>query len=296
MQNNIDYSAERSESGSGQARWQDDTILLVMTYSKLHRYIPAIRENLDLFWPDRPQTVYASDAPLEGDDVILQEGDSFLDVLEGSIDQIDALYPAAKYVFVLLEDICPLGPVDEAKLARAQTMLREKSCKHLNHHWRNKKAFCFKYFCIDDPVHLLDGDIDIRSMPRWQTFHNAIPASFWEIDHLRDIVDQKRALGHVDPWSFELPVQPVCEDHFIWDAIWPTVPDGFLTQGAINSKAITRNGFPPSPLRTQLRREYCGYDSRIMSVLKRTQLRLKSEPKDPKAAKVEQLRTSQHSA
>lgn len=292
MQNNTDYSADRSEK----VRWQDDTILLVMTYSKLHRYIPAIRENLDLFWPDRPQTVYASDAPLEGDDVILQQGESFLDVLEGSIDRIEAEYPSAKHVFVLLEDVCPLGPVDEDKLARAQTMLRDGAYKHVNHLWADKRKFRFKYLSIDDPVRLADDDIEIRSIPRWQTFHNSIPASFWELGHLRDIVNQKRALGHLDPWSFELPVQPVTEDHFIWAGIWPTVPDGFLTAGGINVKAITRGGFAPSPLRTQLRREYCGYDSRVMSVLKRTQLRLQNKIKDPKTANVEQLRTSQHSA
>lgn len=296
MQNNADYSAAISDGGMEKERWQDDTILLVMTYSKLHRYIPAIRENLDLFWPGRPQTVYASDAPLEGDDVIVQSEGTFLDVLEASIEQIRARFAWAKHVFILLEDICPLGPVEEDRLARAQALLRAKSGKHMNHRWATKCGLHLKYLCVDNPIKMVAEDVVVMSIPHWQHYHNQIPASFWELDHLQDIVAQKRELGYLDPWSFELPAHPVKEDHFVFDGIWPTVPDGFLTKGGINGTALYGKNYPPSPLKTQLRREFCGYDNVIMSFLKYKKSKWQNKHKDPKTTTVEHRRPSQHNA
>ena len=241
------------------SNWQDDTVLLVLTYSKLHKYIPAIRQNLDLFWPDRPRTVIATDAPLEGDDVISETGDSFLAVLENALAKIEQELEGVRHVFLLLEDLCPLGPVDTSKLDLGQAYMRQHGFGQIAHCWPVNENVAFKYLPSDAHPDFEASDPRLMWMPTWALMHNCLVASVWKIDHLKDIVGQKRNMGQVDPWSFELPVQPVNVDHLMYWSAWPTVRDGFLRGGQLNPDVFSRWRIPSSPLLSQLSTEYFGH-------------------------------------
>lgn len=269
--NMVDSLGTKAVNAGG---WIEDTVLLVLGFSKTERYFPLIRQNLDQFWPGRPRTLFVTDGDAVGDDVVRGKDCSFLELLSVAVTAAKEKFPSVKNVFLLLEDLCPLGPVDEAKLARAQHLLRGEGKKFLCHIWERKLNGRAFYDYLDGPGSLRDGEVSLFDMTDTFAHPNSLVASFWEIGHLEDVIAAKRTLELHDPWSFELPLADQTEKHFMFSGAWPVIKDGFFVQGRLNTKAIARREYPDSPLMSQLRKEYCGVDSFHVVALKRAWLRL----------------------
>jgi hypothetical protein len=268
----VDGLGARTVSVGG---WPNDTILLVMAYSKTEQYLPAIRQNLDLFWPGRPRTLYVTDGEVSGSDVVQAKGTSFVELLAAASAAIRERFPDATNAFVLLEDLCPLWPVDEAAMSRAQDLVRRHQKKFICHNWKARITDrTSRYDHWDGPLALKDDKITLFLMPKDCEFFNCLVASFWNLDHLDHVLAVKCALDLHDPWSFELPLPDNEDDHFMFEGIWPVAIDGFSARGKINSESVARRGFPASPLLSQLRKKYCGVDSYHLAALKRAWFRL----------------------
>ncbi len=255
-------------SGSRQEGWQDDTILLVLTYSKLEHYLPEIRANLEQFWPNRPTTIFVTDGAAEGEDVLRFEGVSFVELLSNAVTAVQERHPEAGYVFVLLEDLCPLGPVDEAKLALAQRVIRESKNKFLAHIWVRHPLAPWKTGEWDLSETLEHEGVTLIPMDRSSEEYNCLVACFWDIDHLQDVISEKLDQGATDPWSFELPLTSKQPSHYLLEGAWPTSVHGFYEKGELNVESLTSKDFPNSPLMSKLRKDYCGYDSYALASLK----------------------------
>lgn len=265
-QNVVDGLGTQPANAGG---WPNDTVLLVLAYSKTEKYFPVIRQNLDQFWPGRPRTLYVTDGDATGDDVIRAKDVSFLELLSEALSAVRDRYPSAENVFLLLEDLCPLGPVDEAKLACAQDLLRSQGKKFLCHVWERKTDGTTYYQYLDGPDSLRNDEISLFQISGSFTHPNSLVAVFWEMDHLEDVIAAKLELDCHDPWAFEVALEDQNEDHFMFSGVWPVYKDGFLIRGKLNLRAISRRECPDSPLLSQLRIEYCGVDSYHATALKR---------------------------
>lgn len=240
-----------------------------MTYSKMERYIPAIRQNLDIFWPDRPPMLVVSDGALRGDDVHIGTSTAFLRLLSEGLTALRARQPEAKFVFVLLEDLCPLAPVDDDRLISAFDVLKAAGGDYLLNHWPTKKHRPWVDENWDLSASLSQGRTRLMPMSHAYETYNSLVACIWNIDYLTGLIAAKIAKGTGDPWGFERYAQGHQKQHYVLENAWPTFANGFMIAGRVNERCVTEMSFPPSPLMSQLRRDYCGADSFLRACVKR---------------------------
>lgn len=252
---------QTTSSNSAFGRWTDDTLLLFLFHTKTEQYLSSSRQNLDLFWPGRPKTLFVTDGEARGEDVVCFKEGSFVELLNATVQHVIEHQSWAKHVFVLLDDLCPLAPVDEAALADIQHQFRQHGGHALSHVWSSNAGPWYKgQWDHTDRVQV--GNLSMREVPKDCVFYNCLVACVWDVDHLADVIEQKLNAGIKDPWGFEQPLSDDAPKHFLVPDIWPTRPDGILRRGQLNDKLMFHR-FPPSPLLSQIRKEYCGSDSRI---------------------------------
>lgn len=255
-------------------QWQDDCVLLLMTYSKMEHLVSEALLNLELFWPGRPETFVVTDGELRGDNIIHSSQPTFVELLAFAVQRIKLERPQASNVFVLLEDLTPLGPVDEALLLSAQELRITGGFKYVGHRWEADASKPWKrgeWSVENAPA---KDDVEFVPIPKDWNFYNNLCPSVWDINYLSDLLQNKIAIGALDPWAFESPVAECQADHFLIEAIWPTVKDGAYRKGNLNVKAVLNPDFPSSPLMDKLRKEYCGSKFRTVARLKRKRNRL----------------------
>ena len=253
----------------GPELWGNDVALLVMTYRKMEKYLPAIRQNLDLFWPNRPQMLIATDGQARGDDVFVGTSASFLGLLSEAIHELCLRFPRAQYVFVLLEDLCPLEPVDDTRLTEAFRVLKAAGGHYLLNHWPTKRHRPWVDENWDLGASLSQGRTRLMPMSRSYETYNSLVACIWHVDYLSQLITAKLARGIGDPWGFERYLEGAEEQHYVLENAWPTFANGFMIAGRVNERCVTEPAFPASPLMSQLRREYCGADSFLRAFVKR---------------------------
>ncbi|MCV2875278.1 hypothetical protein OE810_03305 [Rhodobacteraceae bacterium XHP0102] len=249
--------------------WGQDVSLLVMTYSKMEKYLPAIRQNLDLFWPNRPDMLIATDGQAEGEDVFVGTSASFLGLLSEALHELRLRFPKVQYVFLLLEDLCPLAPVDDARLSEAFRILKGAGGQYMLNHWPTKRHRPWDDENWDISQSLSEGRTRLMPMSRRYETYNSLVACIWRMDYLEQLIDAKLARGIADPWGFERYLDGVQEQHYLLENAWPTFANGFMIAGSVNARCVTEPALPASPLMSQLRREYCGADSFLQACLKR---------------------------
>ncbi len=237
-------------------------------------YIPNVLRNLDLFWPGRPRTIVVTDGDWDDSEVIRRPGLSFVELLEAAVAEVRHRVPSARHVFLMLEDLCPLAPVDEVVVAQAQDLLRSHDKKFMAMIWPCPKGGPLRYGEWEENGVLKEGPVRLVKFPQHCEFKNSLVSATWEIQHLEDVIADKRAKGISNPWEFETPAEGDDEDHYMFEGIWPTWKDGFSARGKINGRLVTRQHLPNSPLLSQLRRQYCGFDSYIAAGAKYTGQRL----------------------
>ena len=249
--------------------WGHDTALLVMTYSKMEKYLPAIRQNLDIFWPNRPAMLIATDGAAAGEDVFVGTSASFLGLLSEALHELRSRFPKVQYVFVLLEDLCPLAPVDDARLTEAFSALKAAGGHYMLNHWPTKRHRPWTDENWDLAASLSEGRTRLMPMSRGYETYNSLVACIWRVTYLEQLIGAKLARGIGDPWGFERYLDGAQEQHYVLENAWPTFANGFMIAGRVNARCVTEPAFPASPLMSQLRREYCGADSFARACLKR---------------------------
>ncbi len=195
---------------------------------------------------------------LSGPNVLTFKDTTFVELLDRSLRELRAQRPEAKYVFVMLEDLCPLDSVDETALAEIYGTVKQRSIKFVSLPWSYAHLLRFvdeanSFDCIETNrrFYLLAPDSD---------FHTAIITSIWDVDHLQWILQEKLSLGLHDPWAFERPLMKNPEEHYMVRGVWPIVADGFLHRGNLNANIFRHSKWPESKLLSQLRVEFCGRD------------------------------------
>lgn len=253
----------------GQMLWGQDIALLLMTYSKMEKFLPAIRENLDLFWPLRPPMVVVTDGDARGEDVYVGSSKQFLCLLEEGLGELRRRFPQAKYAFVLLEDLCPLAPVDDQRLTAAFEVMKLHGGDYLLNHWPTKKHRPWIDENWDLSASLSEGRTRLMPMSHSYETYNSLVACIWKIEYLEQLLKLKISQGTHDPWGFERYTAGAQTQHYVLENAWPTFANGFMMAGEVNARCVTDFSFPKSPLMSQLRHAYCGADSYTWACLKR---------------------------
>jgi hypothetical protein len=250
--------------------WGEEVALLVLTYSKLEYLLPEVRGNLDLFWASRPKTFYVTDGSAIGEDVFVERSVNFVELLGAAIKKLRNRCPQVTHVVLLLEDLCPLSKVDDELLQDAFSTLCSRQKKFMTVQWPVHEGYVWKRDSWATSVGAItSGRVNLTRIPfGWDAF-NSLVVCFWDLEYLEGIIYRKIGLGLGDPWSFEHPLPDQFEEHYLLQDAWPTYNNGFMWNGEFNSKCVTRRYFPPSPLLSALRREYCGYDSLVLSQISR---------------------------
>ena len=248
------YRAEGAVLRAGES-WPADSALLLLTYSKNEKYVAPARENLALFWPNHPRLHVVTDGALTGEDVICRPGLRFAELLRRALDEVRTRQPGVRYVYLLLEDLVPLGPVDEPYLLNVE------------HAMRDHGGLFFSTLCrgsgkqsalplASDQFGALAETLGLRRLNAEASAYNCLVACFWDVGYLTRVLDAKLSQGQTSPWQFETPDPEVMEPHVLAEDCWPTFRSGFLKLGA-HSKHLDRpHGFPASPLLAMLQAEY----------------------------------------
>lgn len=236
------------------------THLLIATCEKHERFIPAVRDTLKLHWPTHPPATVLTDGRLVGEGVYCRPGLSFVALLHAGLERLGARSPVPSHVYLMLEDLCPLWPVDMAYLARLEAAAVGGDLPAVHMLFKPRRAWPRRDFA---PTAERIGGVELY---RWSDRYvpkNALVATLWQRAALASLCKRMLDAGVSDPWTFEAAPNPASVAHRVATLRWPTVKHGFLRKGALNPRAVRDLKVRPSPLRDALRREFCGATSRF---------------------------------
>ena len=231
-----------------------DTALLLLTYSRNERYVDPALQNLARFWPEHPPLFVVTDGDLRGGDVLRHPEADFTKLLSLALDDLQARKPDCRFVYLLLEDLAPLGPVDDAYMRAVETAMRTHGGQYVYFLWQPERKSHGAAAQADD----LGGaaaSLGLRRLhPERDDAFNSLVACLWDLNHLRDVVCRKLALGQTSPWQFEFAIDGDETSHYVTRPVWPTLKHGVLSNGAVSKDVVKdvlyRRAFPPSPLLT----------------------------------------------
>ena len=112
-------------------------IILLLTYSRNEWLIPSIRPTLGILWPDHPRVITVSDSPQPADIDLAYPGRNFCQLLHDCVEELIAdEREAPDHVYLLLEDLCPLRPLDPVFLAAIERIAHDMKLDaiHFDHH------------------------------------------------------------------------------------------------------------------------------------------------------------------
>ncbi|MCO6384004.1 hypothetical protein [Oceanicola sp. 502str15] len=257
--------ASKSAGHSGAA----EEALFVMTCQKYERYLNASLQNLDEFWPEHPPAYVVTDGAIEGERVFRKPGSNFVELLSHALDELEQHMPECGHVFLMLEDLAPLAPVDDDYLTKVRDLIRTQNKKYFFVLWNTDDAI--EGCDFSEPADDLGEDaeaLSLRTINADYRAFNSLVVCYWEIGHLRDVLSYKLTAGETDPWRFEFPALGLNEDHYHTKPMWPTFQSGVLKRGAISAAIKKPHAFGPSPLLTQVQKELSS-SSRILWDIRR---------------------------
>jgi len=251
-----------------------DTVVVISTHQATARYVSLVRSAIDVFWPDRPTVRFLSDGGVEqGDDVYIEPEPRFVPLLLRGVARVRAEFPAARYLFHMLEDHCPLRTCDAEKISAIAQIARSENLAAVSFPtyfwpWNNTDATEYPDGLVRtwrriDTVEM-NGEMFAR-VPKTFFRYFQVQPTLWRIDYLHAVLDAACRAGIFDPWGFEAMRLPQAEQHYIAQYKWPTVHHGFLTGGTINPKAVD---FIDARLGDSIRRRFIrdavGFDNEFM--------------------------------
>lgn len=230
---------------------QDSRVVALMLFgpglAPQHDRVMAITK---AFWPEAPRLYSAVPealAPVTGDDVIRCRQQSWVGLLREALLFIRERHPACTHVFSLIEDHCPLRPVDAGRLRR-----------HVDAALAGDFA-CTSFVTYDWPWQITAPD-DRDEQGRVRTWavrdvfsrdeavFARVPTDFfrpnqcqpglWRLDYYLALCDEALARGLDNAWAFEEQRFDGQQPHMVADYPWPSVHHGFMAQGRVNPEAI----------------------------------------------------------
>lgn len=240
------------------ADWSD-TILLILSHSKTEKYLYEIHENLNIFWPEKPQSVTVTDGDLHGEGIFNIKDRTFTELLHAALQRVQADFTNKSYIFLLLEDLCPFGDVDNKALLSIKEEMQNRGISYASFPWHY--AELNRLLDQNQEKWIVKDNLELALLAPGGNFHIGVIASIWDMNHLIWVVENKISKGILDPWGFERAVDGNTQPHYMVRGLWPVVADGFLHRGKINRVLFTYQDWPPSPLLSRLRKEVCGIDS-----------------------------------
>jgi hypothetical protein len=234
----------------------------------MRKYACAIEAAVDHCWPAHPTIYFISDCDLPkiGRCVCLEDG-CWTEILLNGLLTVQREHPQLDYLFLILDDHCPLQPCDSAALANYLDIAREHDLGVISfptYDWPWARTEW-----VDYPDGLVRTwrriDIEIIQGYRlavvpYQFFrYFQIQPAFWKVEYLVWTCRAALAGSVTDPWAFEAMRLDGARRHYIADYKWPSVHHGFIAEGKINPEAISyMSRKHVTKLRQQLIRECVG--------------------------------------
>lgn len=242
----IDYSEREAQPLPEEVEWFPDTALLLSTCAKYEYLAAAAVENLDLFWPKHPGVHIATDGDLDWPGAIRKPESSFAELIQFALETIKERQPEVRYVYVLLEDLAPLGPVNEQYVYDVEKLMRAHDADYCLAPFPNSSVEnIYRRLSTrlgEDGERLKICEVDPES-----PYFNSLVVTCWKVSHLEDVLRAKLETGETDPWSFETPVDGIRSHHYASSSCWPTLRHGLMLKGDFHPK-IEVCDFGASPL------------------------------------------------
>ena len=241
------------------------TLLLVSTFSRMKRYSAAIEAAVDRCWPGHPPMYFISDCELSGIERQIWLADAcWTEILLHGLLTVRQQHPALDYVFLMLDDHCPLRACDAATISTYLEIARGGNLAVISFPtyewpWRRTERVDYPdglvrtWRCID--IEVVDGR-RLAVVPGDFFRYFQVQPAFWNIEYLTSACRTALARGITDPWAFEAMRLDGARQHYVADYDWPNVHHGFIAAGRINPVAISYVSRAPAvELYQQLLRE-----------------------------------------
>lgn len=263
-------SPERAPRGTG-------TAILVSTYARNEAYLDLVRHAFTRNWPQHPPLWVLTDGPPgdSGDnsgggtrdepDIIRVPRADFVTVLANGLTALDARQPGLDRIYLILEDLCPLWPVDAAALealAAGAAAAGIDAVAFPTFPWRRREA-----------PRSVAGQTLYR-VPEAFPFPNQLQPGLWRLAYLADLVEGLRRAGVTDPWHFEKHRLDGQRPHYVAALGWPSVHHGFLRGGRVNPGALADPRVADPTVRRRLTRAACGSEREVVYAATSGALRL----------------------
>jgi hypothetical protein len=246
-----------------------NTVLLVSTFAKMAKFIPAVEIAIDRCWPTHPTVYFISDYPLPSiTNQFFQRGASWTQVLLHGLSAVGERYPGLDYIFLMLDDHCPLQACDPSALTAYFDIVRRHQLAVV---WFPTFEWPWKSPHIAHPAvparsgHRIEieelGDRRFAVVPRDFFRYFSLQPACWDIQYLTSVCRTALDSAITDPWRFEQMAWDGARQHYVAEYNWPSVHHGFMAAGKLNPAAISYMSRTAVPeLHKQLIRE-AGFNS-----------------------------------
>jgi hypothetical protein len=246
--------------------------MLISTFSRMKRYSPAIEAAIDHCWPDHPAMYFISDCELpraEQRQLLLRDS-CWTEVLLHGLLAVRQRHPGLDYVFLMLDDHCPLRRCDTGAISAYLEIARSRNLVVVSfptYDWPWERTECVDY--PDGLVRtwrLIDVEVvngrRLAIVPRDFFRYFQVQPAFWKIEYLIEACRTALAGGIRDPWAFETMRVDNASQHYMADYNWPNVHHGFIAEGKINPVAVSyMSRTLAAELHKQLLRDSIGVNS-----------------------------------
>jgi hypothetical protein len=221
--------------------------LLVMTCERNASYLPFVLDITRRHWPGHPEITLATDGGnLSGmsTQVVTISNATWVEVLLGALKDLKAR-ARSLYVFVLLEDLCPLHQCNKHVIELAFMALQRSD------------AGVIQFSCFDLPLdsgaeaggHWVPYDwsrnstvncdtFRIYTFPRDFSHYFSLQPGIWRVEYLISACEIALSRGQTTPWAFEELRWEAARPHFVSNYMWPSTHHGFMLHGKPNPGAI----------------------------------------------------------
>ena len=209
--------------------------------------MPFVRDLTERHWPDHPNITIATDGgDLSGlsENVVTISSATWVEVLLGALKYLKER-ASEPYVFVMLEDLCPILPCDAHIIELAFEALKRSD------------AGVIEFSCFEIPFDSTDeapgdsalqngsrrsmencGELKIKEIPRGFSHYFSVQPGIWRLEYLIDACEVALSHGWTSPWAFEEMRWEAARPHLITSYVWPATHHGFLLHGRPNPGAI----------------------------------------------------------
>ena len=248
--------------------------MLTSTFERMANYAPAIEAALHRCWSQHPRNYFIADCELpqvrERFSVV---GASWTEVLLHGLLAAQRQHPGLDYVFLMLDDHCPLRPCDAAAIGAYLEIARSCNLAAISfptYEWPWNDTAATEYA---DGLVRMWRKVDIvvingrrlAPVPRDFFRYFQVQPAYWSIEYLISACQAALAGGIRDAWAFEAMRLDGARQHYIADYNWPNVHHGFIAAGKVNPAAISYISAKVAPeLRSRLIREVVGVNSVVI--------------------------------